>query len=331
MSHQAIWANPQEAAELTRQSARIKEQLTFLSQTHATYNDALTLLAMGEEESDTVIVEEACEELRHLSDVLEQKKLELTLSNPTDPNDAYVEIHPGAGGTESQDWAQMLLRMYTRWCARKKFKVETVDYAPGEEAGLKSVTLLVKGLYAYGWLKLEAGVHRLVRISPFDSNKRRHTSFASVWVYPVLDDSIKVEVNKADIRIDTYRSSGAGGQHVNTTDSAVRITDLKRNIVVQCQQERSQHENLRRAWNMLHSRIYELEEAKRKEEAKNLAGEKKDIGWGHQVRSYVLEPYQLVKDLRCEVESNDPNRILDGDLDMFMRGNLFYERNQQKS
>jgi peptide chain release factor 2 len=244
------------------------------------------------------------------------------LSGEADANDTYLEIHAGAGGTESQDWASMLLRMYTRWAERRRFKVEVLEVHDGEEAGIKSATVLIKGHNAYGWLKTESGVHRLVRISPYDSNARRHTSFASVWVYPVIDDSIDIEVSESDVRIDTYRSSGSGGQHVNTTDSAVRITHLATGIAVACQAERSQHKNKAKAWEMLRSRLYEEELKKREAAASATEASKSDIGWGHQIRSYVLQPYQLVKDLRTGVENTSPSDVLDGDLDEFMEASL---------
>ena len=245
-------------------------------------------------------------------------QIETMLSGEADANDAYLEVHAGAGGTESQDWAQMLLRMYTRWAESKGYKVELMERHDGEEAGIKSATLLVKGHNAYGWLKTESGVHRLVRISPYDSAARRHTSFSSVWVYPVIDDKIDIEVSESDVRIDTYRASGAGGQHVNTTDSAVRITHIPTGIVVACQNERSQHKNRATAWDMLRARLYEQELQKREEAAQSEADSKTDIGWGHQIRSYVLQPYQMVKDLRTGVESGNPQAVLDGDLDEFM-------------
>ncbi|RZI55987.1 MAG: peptide chain release factor 2, partial [Zymomonas sp.] len=242
-------------------------------------------------------------------------------------NDTYLEVHSGAGGTESQDWANMLLRMYTRWAERQGYKVELMEIHDGEEAGIKSATLLVKGHNAYGWMKTESGVHRLVRISPYDSNARRHTSFSSVWVYPVVDDSIQIDINESDCRIDTYRSSGAGGQHVNTTDSAVRITHMPSGIVVQCQQERSQHKNKAKAWDMLRARLYESELKKREEAANAEAASKTEIGWGHQIRSYVLQPYQLVKDLRTGVESTAPSDVLDGELNDFMEAALAHRVN----
>ena len=244
------------------------------------------------------------------------------LSGEADINDAYLEIHAGAGGTESQDWAEMLLRMYQRWVERKGFRGQLVQLTPGEEAGIKSATLQISGDFAYGWTKTESGVHRLVRISPFDSNKRRHTSFASVWVYPVIDDTIEIELNDKDLKVDTYRASGAGGQHVNTTDSAVRITHLPSGIVVQCQGERSQHKNRATAMKMLKARLYEAELQRREAETQAASAEKTEIGWGHQIRSYVLQPYQMVKDLRTNVESAQPQLVLDGDLDKFITAAL---------
>ena len=285
-------------------------------------DDNVGLIELGEEEGDSGVVAEAEAAIRSLSGEIRARQIETMLSGEADANDSYVEIHAGAGGTESQDWAAMLLRMYTRWAERRRFKVEVLEIHDGEEAGIKSATLLVKGHNAYGWLKTESGVHRLVRISPYDSNARRHTSFASVWVYPVIDDTIEIDVNESDVRIDTYRSSGSGGQHVNTTDSAVRITHLATGIAVACQQERSQHKNRATAWNMLRARLYELELKKREEKANAEAASKTDIGWGHQIRSYVLQPYQLVKDLRTGVESTSPSDVLDGDLDDFMEASL---------
>ena len=245
------------------------------------------------------------------------------LSNENDSFDCYLEIHAGAGGTESQDWADMLRRMYLKWADKKKFKVNIISEHKGDEAGIKSSTIKICGTYIYGWLKSESGVHRLVRISPFDSGARRHTSFASIWVYPVIDDSIKIDIQEKDLRIDTYRSSGAGGQHVNTTDSAVRITHLPTNIVVQCQNERSQHKNKETCYNMLKARLYEHEIKKKNESVQNIEDSKTDIGWGHQIRSYVLQPYRLVKDLRNNYEDTNPENVLDGDIDGFLENSLF--------
>lgn len=277
---------------------------------------------MGEEEGDESIVKEAEEGLKALKAESGKLQVEAMLSGEADGNDTYVEVHSGAGGTESQDWANMLLRMYTRWAERNGFKVELLEVHDGEEAGIKSATILVKGHNAYGWMKTESGVHRLVRISPYDSNARRHTSFSSIWVYPVVDDSIQIDINESDCRIDTYRSSGAGGQHVNTTDSAVRITHIPSGIAVSCQQERSQHKNKAKAWDMLRARLYEVELKKREEAANAEAASKTDIGWGHQIRSYVLQPYQLVKDLRTGVESTAPDDVLNGDISPFMEAAL---------
>ena len=280
------------------------------------------MIELGEAESDSDIVAECEAALEALQQRAERMEVETLLSGEADANDAFIEVHAGAGGTESQDWASMLLRMYMRWAEKKGFKVTLIEQTDGEEAGIKSATVEIKGHNAYGWAKTESGVHRLVRISPFDSNARRHTSFASVWCYPVVDDAIDIDVSDADVRIDTFRASGAGGQHVNTTDSAVRITHLETNIVVQCQNERSQHKNRATAWAMLRARLYELELQKREEEAMASADQKSEIGWGHQIRSYVLQPYQMVKDLRTGVESGNPGGVLDGALDPFMEAAL---------
>jgi len=285
-------------------------------------DDNVGLLELGEMEGDEAVVTEAEEALKQLGVDVAKRQVDALLSGEADGNDTYLEIHAGAGGTESQDWAQMLARMYVRWAERRGYKVEAVEASEGEEAGLKSVTYVVKGLNAYGWLKTESGVHRLVRISPFDSAARRHTSFASAWVYPVVDDSIDIVIPESDVRVDTYRSSGAGGQHVNTTDSAVRLTHIPTGIAVACQAERSQHKNRAKAWDMLKSRLYEVELQKREEKASAEAAAKTDIGWGHQIRSYVLQPYQMVKDLRTGVQTTDPQRVLDGDLDAFMEASL---------
>lgn len=285
-------------------------------------DDNVELIAMGEEEGDQSVVTEAEAAIRSLSGEIRARQIQTLLSGEADANDTYLEIHAGAGGTESQDWAQMLLRMYTRWAERRGMKVDVLEVHDGEEAGIKSATVLIKGENAYGWLKTESGVHRLVRISPYDSNARRHTSFASAWVYPVIDDTIEIDIPESEVRIDTYRSSGAGGQHVNTTDSAVRITHIPTGIAVACQAERSQHKNRAKAWEMLRSRLYEEELKRREEAASATESSKSDIGWGHQIRSYVLQPYQLVKDLRTGVENTNPQGVLDGDLDEFMEASL---------
>ena len=273
-------------------------------------------------EEDESVLAEAEKALNALSAKLAEQQVETLLSGEADENDCYIEIHAGAGGTEAQDWAEMLMRMYTRWAERRGYKLNWIEESEGEEAGLKSVTIEVKGEKAYGWMKTESGVHRLVRISPYDSSGRRHTSFASVWIYPVIDDSIEVEVEDKDLRVDTYRASGAGGQHVNKTDSAIRITHLPTGIVVQCQNDRSQHRNRATAMSMLKARLYEAELQKREEAAQAEADSKTDIGWGHQIRSYVLQPYQMVKDLRTGHETSDTQGVLDGDLDPFIKASL---------
>lgn len=284
--------------------------------------DNIELIELGEMEGDETIVADAEKALRALKEETGRRQLESLLSGEADAFDTFLEVHPGAGGTESQDWAEMLLRMYARWAERKGYKVETVEYQAGEQAGIKSATLLLKGENAYGYAKTESGVHRLVRISPYDSSARRHTSFSSVWVYPVIDDDIEIEINDSDLKIDTYRASGAGGQHVNTTDSAVRITHMPTGIVVASQNDRSQHKNRATAMSMLKARLFEREMATREAAASGEYQEKSEIGWGHQIRSYVLQPYQLVKDLRTGVTSTSPGDVLDGDLDPFIAAAL---------
>ncbi len=285
-------------------------------------DDALTLAELGEAEGDTKSVDEAQASLTALKEVAGKRELESLLSGEADMNDCYLEVHAGAGGTEAQDWAEMLLRMYTRWAEQHGYKVEWLEESAGEEAGLKSATIEVKGPNAYGWLKSESGVHRLVRISPYDSNARRHTSFSSVWVYPVVDDNIEVEILDKDLKIDTFRASGAGGQHINKTDSAIRITHMPTGIVVACQADRSQHRNRAMAMDMLKARLYEAELRKREEAAAAQEALKSDIGWGHQIRSYVLQPYQMVKDLRTETETSDTQGVLNGDIDRFLTASL---------
>jgi peptide chain release factor 2 len=318
----AIWNDAQEAQNLMRERQELDDSINAVKRLSTALQENIDLIEMGEEEGDDTIVADAEQGIRDIGEEVRRRQVESLLSGEADKNDTYLEIHAGAGGTESQDWASMLLRMYTRWAERKRFKVELLEYHDGEEAGLKSATLLIKGHNAYGWLKTESGVHRLVRISPYDSNARRHTSFSSAWVFPVVDDSIEVDIKESDCRIDTYRSSGAGGQHVNTTDSAVRITHIPTGIVVQCQADRSQHKNRATAWSMLRARMYEHELEKREAVANKEAASKTDIGWGHQIRSYVLQPYQLVKDLRTGFESTSPSDVLDGDLDGFMESSL---------
>lgn len=305
-----------------RERQRLEDSINGINALTHTLDDSVELIAMGEEENDSAIVDDAETAIRGLKSEIDKRQIDMLLSGEADANDTYLEVHAGAGGTESQDWASMLLRMYTRWAEQHGMKVDVLEVHEGEEAGIKSATILVKGHNAYGMLKTESGVHRLVRISPYDSNARRHTSFASIWVYPVIDDNIEVDVSESDVRIDTYRASGAGGQHINTTDSAVRITHIKTGIVVQCQAERSQHKNRAAAWSMLRARLYEEELKKREDEANAVEASKTEIGWGHQIRSYVLQPYQLVKDLRTGVESTDPQGVLNGNLDAFMEAAL---------
>ena len=286
------------------------------------YRDALEFIELGEAEGDDEVVAEAEATLARLQKTAATQELQTLLSGEADANDCFVEVHAGAGGTESQDWAQMLFRMYGRWAEAHGYKIELMEESPGEEAGIKSASIRIQGHNAYGWMKTESGVHRLVRISPYDSSARRHTSFASVWIYPEIDDDIDIEVEDKDLRVDTYRSQGAGGQHVNTTDSAVRITHIPSGIVVACQSDRSQHRNRAEAMRMLRARLYEVELQRREEVAQAEQDAKTDIGWGHQIRSYVLHPYQMVKDLRTEVETSDTQGVLDGDLDEFMAAAL---------
>ncbi len=305
-----------------RERTMLEDRLGSLAKIERDLDDARTLVELGEAESDEAAEAEGVAALKALKAEGERRELEALLSGEADANDSYVEVHSGAGGTESCDWARMLLRMYVRWAERRRFEVELIEETAGDEAGVKSATIVIKGHNAHGWLKTESGVHRLVRISPFDSNARRHTSFASVWVYPVVDDRIQIDINESDCRIDTYRASGAGGQHVNKTESAVRITHLPTGIVVACQSERSQHKNRATAWNMLRARLYERELEMREAQATADAASKTDIGWGHQIRSYVLQPYQMVKDLRTGHVSGSPSDVLDGDLDPFMEASL---------
>lgn len=305
-----------------RERTKLDDSIGAIAGIEADLSDTSELIEMAVADGDTDLEEEAEKNLVSLQKKAEKAELSALLSGEADGNDTYLQINAGAGGTESCDWANMLMRMYTRWAEKRGFKVETVEFQSGDEAGVKSATLHIKGEDAYGWAKTESGVHRLVRISPFDSNARRHTSFVSVWVYPVVDDSIDIDINDSDLKVDTYRASGAGGQHVNTTDSAVRITHQPSGIVVQCQNERSQHKNKATAMKMLRARLYEEELRRREEEANAEAATKTDIGWGHQIRSYVLQPYQMVKDLRTGQESGQPDKVLDGDLDPFMAAAL---------
>ncbi len=317
-----FWNDQAEAQRVMREKNQLERKLHAITTLQSEMKDAVDLIELGAAEGDNEIVAEAEATLSSLVTIAEKRQLESLLSGEADGNDCFVEIHAGAGGTEAQDWAQMLLRMYSRWCDTRGFKIEMIEESTGEEAGIKSVTMRVNGDTAYGWMKTESGVHRLVRISPYDSSARRHTSFASVWVYPVVDDNIEVEIEEKDLRIDTYRASGAGGQHVNKTDSAIRITHLPTNIVVQCQNDRSQHRNRATALNMLKARLYELELQRREEAANDVAASKTEIGWGNQIRSYVLHPYQMVKDLRTSVEKGNAQGVLDGDLDDFIAASL---------
>lgn len=317
-----LWDNPKDAEAVMKERRRLEAAIGTVRTIGAQMADAIEYAELGEAEGDEATVDEGMATLAALAEKADADKVEALLSGEVDGNDTYIEIHAGAGGTESQDWAEMLLRMYSRWGEKRGFKVETIEYQSGEQAGIKSATILCKGENAYGYAKTESGVHRLVRISPYDSSARRHTSFSSVWVYPVIDDNFAVEVNPADLRIDTYRASGAGGQHVNTTDSAVRMTHIPSGIVVASQIDRSQHKNREIAMGMLKARLYEAEMRKREESASAEHAAKSDIGWGHQIRSYVLQPYQMVKDLRTGVTSPTPSDVLDGALDPFMAAAL---------
>ena len=317
-----LWDDPKAAQEVMRERRRLEEAITATRNIERELADTVELIEMAEAEDDVGLVDDGVRSLAELAERAERDKVAALLAGEADANNSYIEINAGAGGTESQDWAEMLQRMYTRWGERHGMKVELVDYHAGEQAGIKSATLLIKGENAYGYAKTESGVHRLVRISPYDSSARRHTSFSSVWVYPEVDDDIDIEINESELRIDTYRASGAGGQHVNTTDSAVRITHIPTNIVVACQNQRSQHKNRAEAMKQLKARLYEAELQKREAEANAQNASKTDIGWGHQIRSYVLQPYQLVKDLRTGVISTSPSDVLDGDLDRFMAAAL---------
>ncbi len=319
---QALWSDPKAAQAVMRERRRLDEAIAATRAIESELNDNVELIEMAEAEGDTAMEADGVQALAELAARADRDKIKALLAGEADGNDTYVEVNAGAGGTESQDWAGMLSRMYSRWAERHGLKVELIDQHSGEQAGIKSATLLLKGENAYGYAKTESGVHRLVRISPYDSAARRHTSFASVWVYPVVDDNIEVEYNESDLRIDTYRASGAGGQHINTTDSAVRITHIPTGIVVQCQNQRSQHKNKAEAYNQLRARLYERELAIREAAANAENAGKTDIGWGHQIRSYVLQPYQMVKDLRTGVVSTSPSDVLDGDLDAFMAAAL---------
>ncbi|MFT8665537.1 peptide chain release factor 2 [Acetobacter orientalis] len=317
-----LWSDPEAAQKMMRERTLLAGQIEGVLALETSVQDTCELVELAEAEDDAEMVREGVATLKALAEEAKRRETESLLSGEADSNDCYLEVNAGAGGTEAQDWAQMMLRMYTRWAEAHGYKVTLMESSEGEQAGLKSATILVSGPNAYGWLKTEAGVHRLVRISPFDAAARRQTSFASVWVYPVIDDSIEIEVNDSDLKVDTFRASGAGGQHVNKTDSAIRITHIPSGIVVACQTDRSQHRNRATAMQMLRARLYEAELQKREAAAAATEAAKTDIGWGHQIRSYVLAPYQMVKDLRTSVETGNPDAVLDGDLDPFMAAAL---------
>ena len=317
-----LWDDPKRAEEVMRERRRLESAIGTVNEIASEMADAVEFVELGEAEGDNAVIEEGLQTLERLARRADADKVQALLAGEADANDTFLEIHAGAGGTESQDWAEMLLRMYTRWAERKGYKVEVVEYGAGEQAGIKSATLLIKGENAYGYAKTESGVHRLVRISPYDSSARRHTSFSSVWVYPVIDENIEIEINDSELRIDTYRASAAGGQHINTTDSAVRITHIPSGIVVASQNDRSQHKNRATAMSMLKARLYEAELAKREAAAAGEYEAKTEIGWGRQIRSYVLQPYQMVKDLRTGVTSTSPGDVLDGEIDDFIAAAL---------
>lgn len=317
-----MWDDADRAQKLMRERTDLESRIDQIKRLEQDLADNIELIELGEAEDDEGVVNEAEAAIRSLNEEASRQQIETLLSGEADGSDTYLEVHSGAGGTESQDWAEMLLRMYTRWAERRGFKVELIDRQDGEGAGIKGATLLIKGRNAYGWLKTESGVHRLVRISPFDSNARRQTSFASIDIYPVVDDRIQVDIDESQVRVDTMRSGGAGGQHVNKTESAVRLTHIPTGIAVVSQGDRSQHKNRATAWNMLRAKLYELELKKREEQAMADQAAKTDIGWGHQIRSYVLQPYQMVKDLRTGVTSTNPDEVLDGALDPYMEAAL---------
>ena len=317
-----FWQDKSNSQKIIKEKKFFEDLINSFNLSEQKLKDLDDLNLLAEEEKNQDIQKEIITNIKELRSLVKKNEIKCFLSNEADPLDCYIEIHAGAGGTESQDWANMLRRMYLKWSDNKKFKSSLISEHKGDEAGIKSSTIKVEGDYAFGWLKKESGIHRLVRISPFDSGARRHTSFASIWVYPVVDENINIEILDKDLRIDTYRSSGAGGQHVNTTDSAVRITHLPSKIVVQCQNERSQHKNKETCMNMLKARLYDFEIKKKEKETQNLQSSKSEIGWGHQIRSYVLQPYRLVKDNRTNFESTSPDKILDGEIDDFLEKSL---------
>ena len=318
-----FWQDKNNAQKIVKEKKLQEDLINSYDYSVKQCKEIYDLYNLALEENNTSIISESLKNLEELRLNTKKNETKCFLSNESDSLDCYIEIHAGAGGTESQDWAEMLRRMYMKWSSSQHFKYQLINEHKGDEAGIKSSTIKVEGEYVFGWLKSESGIHRLVRISPFDSGARRHTSFASVWVYPVVDENIDIEIIEKDLRIDTYRSSGAGGQHVNTTDSAVRITHIPTKIVVQCQNERSQHKNKETCMNMLRARLYNYEIKKREDKTKNIENAKSDIGWGHQIRSYVLHPYRLVKDNRTNYESSNPDKVLDGDLDEFLESNLY--------
>ena len=318
-----FWQDKSNSQKIIKEKKLFEDLINSFNLSEQKLKDLDDLNLLAEEEKNQDIQKEIITNIKELRSLVKKNEIKCFLSNEADPLDCYIEIHAGAGGTESQDWANMLRRMYLKWSDNKKFKSSLISEHKGDEAGIKSSTIKVEGDYAFGWLKKESGIHRLVRISPFDSGARRHTSFASIWVYPVVDENINIEILDKDLRIDTYRSSGAGGQHVNTTDSAVRITHLPSKIVVQCQNERSQHKNKETCMNMLKARLYDFEIKKKEKETQNLQSSKSEIGWGHQIRSYVLQPYRLVKDNRTNLESTSPDKILDGEIDDFLEQSLY--------
>ena len=317
-----LWEDPKKAQKLMREKDHLSENLSNFHHMNSSLTDYVELAELAELENDEDIINDVLINLVELKESCKKGEIEALFSGEVDANDAYLEVHSGSGGTEACDWAEMLLRMYVRWAESHKFKIEYIEETEGDVVGLKSVSIKISGHNVFGWLKSETGVHRLVRISPFDSGGRRHTSFASVGVYPVIDDEIDIEINESECRLDTYRASGAGGQHVNKTDSAVRITHLPTNIVVQCQNQRSQLQNRESAWKMLKARLYELELKKREDKAQENRESQSDIGWGHQIRSYVLQPYKMIKDLRTNVETSDTKDVLDGGIDMFLSASL---------
>ena len=330
VSESDFWKNNLSAQKILKEKKFFDNIINNFNFTINELGNIEELIELASKENDVVVIKDCEKKITQLLNQIKKTEVSCFLSEENDHLDTYLEVHAGAGGTESQDWAEMLRRMYSKWVEKKKCKFEIISEHRGDEAGIKSSILKITGSYMYGWLKSESGVHRLVRISPFDSGARRHTSFASVWVYPVVDDSIKIDIQEKDIRVDTYKSSGKGGQSVNTTDSAVRITHLPTNIVVQCQNERSQHKNKETCFNMLKARLYKYEIEKKEEASENIAKSKTDIGWGHQIRSYVLQPYQLVKDLRNNIENTDPDSVLDGDIDSFLEAALYQTTKKNK-